>query len=64
MSPMLNPISSNKLQLNEESFVLLFHTHFISLDPGKYYISFSDYRDYRAKVNTEFCQLFHMHPIS
>ena len=29
-----------------------------------YYISFSDYRDYRAKVSTsvgKFCQLFHIH---
>ena len=32
-----------------------------------YYISFNDYRNYRAKVSTlvdKFCQLFHMHPIS
>ena len=32
-----------------------------------YYIFFSDYRDYRAKVSTsadKFCQLFYMHPIS
>ena len=42
MSPMVNPISSSKLQLNEESFGLRFHTHFISLDLGKYYISFID----------------------
>ena len=63
----MNPISSSKLQLNEESFVLLFHTHFISLYPDKYYISFSDYRDYRTKVSTsadKFCQLFHMDPVS
>ena len=32
-----------------------------------YYISFSDYKNNRAKVSTsvdKFCQLFHMHPIS
>ena len=37
------------------------------LRSNTYYISFSDYRDYRAKVSTlveKFCQLFHMHPIS
>ena len=28
--------------VNDNSFDLLFHTHFISLDPDKYYISFSD----------------------
>ena len=52
MSLMVNPISSSKFQLNEKSFVLLFHTHFISLDPDKYYISFSNYRDYRDKTST------------
>ena len=44
--------------------------YFISLDPDKHYIPFSDcinYRNYRAKVSTlvdKFCPLFHMHPIS
>ena len=33
-------------------FVLLFQTHFISLDPDKYYIPFSDYRNNRAKAST------------
>ena len=34
-----------------KSFDLLFDTHFIALDPNTYYISFIDYRDYRAKVS-------------
>ena len=53
--------------ITHNSFGLLFDNNFISLDPDKYYISFSDYRDYRAKVSTsadKFCQLFHIHPIS
>ena len=50
-----------------ESNGYFFKKHFIPLDPDKYYISFSDYRYYRAKVSTlvdKFFQLFHMHPIS
>ena len=50
-----------------ESNGYFFNKHFIPLDPDNYYISFSDYRDYRAKVSTladKFCQLFHMHHIS
>ena len=50
-----------------ESNGYFFNKHFISLDPDKYYISFSDYRNNRVKVSTladKFCQLLHMHPIS
>ena len=36
----------------DKSFVYFFNTYFISLDPTQHYISFSDYRDYRAKVST------------
>ena len=49
---MVQQISSIKSQINDESCDLLFHTQFISLDPNTYYISFTDYRDYRAKVST------------
>ena len=38
--------------VNDKSLDLLFDNHFISLDWDKYYISFTDYRDYRAKVST------------
>ena len=64
---LMTNISYSNFQFKDESFVLLFRTHFISLDQDKYYISFSDYRNNRAMVSTsanKFCQLFHMHPIS
>ena len=38
-------------RVNDNPFIYSFN-HFISLDPDKYYISFTDYRDYRAKVST------------
>ena len=38
--------------VNDKCLDLLFDNHFIFLDPEKYYISFSDYREYRAKVHT------------
>ena len=38
--------------VNDKSLDLLFDNHFNSLDPKTYYISFSDYKDYRAKVST------------
>ena len=52
--------------VNENSFDLVFHTLYF-LRSNTYYISFSDYSKYRAKVSTEvdkFYQLLHMHPIS
>ena len=55
------------LNMKDESSGYFFNKHFIPVDPDKYYISFSDYRDNGAKVSTsvdKFCQLFHMHPIS
>ena len=51
MSPMANPIAISKFQLNEELFDLLFHTLYF-LRSNTYYISFSDYSKYRAKVCT------------
>ena len=38
--------------VNDKSLDLLFDNHFISLDADKYYILFTDNRDYRAKVST------------
>ena len=38
--------------VNDKCLDLLFDNHFVFLDPEKYYISFSDYREYRAKVHT------------
>ena len=56
-----------RLNISDDSCGLLFNKHSISFDLNLYYISTSDHRDYRAKVNTlvdKFCQIFHMHPIS
>ena len=49
---LLEYLLSVNSNVNDKSFVLLFHTHFISLDPNTHYISFIDYRHYKAKVST------------
>ena len=46
---LLECLLSVNSNVNDKSFVLLFHTHFISLDPNTHYIS---YRHYKAKVST------------
>ena len=38
--------------MNDESFVLLSYTQFISSDPNTDYISFTDYTNYRAMIST------------
>ena len=45
-------ISSSKFQLNDESIVLFFHTHFISLDPTHITFPLVTIEDYRAKAGT------------